>query len=633
MPQRIAHYSIGDKLGSGGMGTVYRAVDSRTRQTVALKVLHPHLADDPDYVRRLQREARIAIELDCPYTVRVFDYGQHGDQHYLAMEFVEGQTLAKLMAERGKLTPDQARTIATHIALALDAAHQKGIVHRDIKPGNILIDKDGTAKVADFGIARDTGSTTITKTGFFLGTVQYSSPEALVGKTDIRSDIYSLGIVLYQMLSGRVPFEADTPLAVMDMHRSQEPLGLDELETTAGSALGAVVRRCLAKRPEERYQSPRELLLYLDARATMTLLSEEKHRVELRTPVPAEPPPTRHRERVPPPMSETAGAILVGDHPEGLAVNPSSNRLYLARPESNSVRVIDLATHGTVSSIYVGDWPTGLAVNPVTNRVFVACWQSGSVWVVDGTTNTVIARIGMAHGVADVAANPATNRIYVTNPGGETIAVIDGETNKVATQVRVGKSHCGVAANPIGNRVYVVTREGRLLVLNGRTHEISTVVRIGSGPSRVAVDGTFGRIYVCSFARNSLYVINSATEELLATITVGNLPQDLAVNPVTRHVYVANLKSHNVSVVDGDTNKVVTTIPVGNSPARVAVNPTSNRIYVANYNSGSISVIDGATNKVIARPSPERWDEETVISEGGKSGRSGGIDDTTVADR
>jgi len=273
MSNAVSHYSLAEKLGSGGMGTVYRARDMRTGQTVALKVLRSELAEDEDYVRRFRREATIVKGLDSPHIVRVLDYGQDGERHYLAMEYVEGETLAQRLRERGRLPTEEARTIATHVALALDAAHQKGIVHRDIKPGNILIASDGTAKVADFGIARDTGSTTITKTGFFLGTVQYSSPEALVGKTDIRSDIYSLGIVLYQMLSGRVPFEAETPLAVMRMHETASPPSLESLGLRVPDDLRGVAERCLAKRPEERYQTPGEMLLALDARARAAVVA------------------------------------------------------------------------------------------------------------------------------------------------------------------------------------------------------------------------------------------------------------------------------------------------------------------------------------------------------------------------
>jgi len=266
-PERIGPYELAEELGSGGMGTVYRAADTRNGQTVALKVMDSRLARDPDYVRRFQREAEIAKKLDSPHIVRVLDSGQDGNQHYLVMEYVEGKNLTEVLRERGKLPPEEARSIATQVALALEAAHANGVVHRDIKPGNILIDEHRTAKVTDFGIARAADSTTITKTGLFLGTLSYAAPELLAGKADIRSDIYSLGVVLYQMLAGRVPFESDTPLALMDMHRSQEPPTLESLGVRVPGDLRAIVARCLAKRPQERYRSPAELTAALEGRA------------------------------------------------------------------------------------------------------------------------------------------------------------------------------------------------------------------------------------------------------------------------------------------------------------------------------------------------------------------------------
>jgi len=264
--RRIGPYEVVDKLGAGGMGTVYRAQDTRTGQTVALKVLHPHLGDDPDYVRRFQREAEIAKKLESPFIVRVLDSGQDGSQHYLVMEHVEGKNLAQVLQERRKLPPEEARAIAIQVALALEVAHQKGVVHRDIKPGNILITEENAAKVTDFGIARAFDSTTITKTGVFLGTLTYAAPELLAGNADIRSDIYSLGVVLYQMLAVRVPFEADTPLELIEMHRSQRPPSLERLGVRVPADLRAIVTRCLAKRPQKRYQTPSELLPALQGR-------------------------------------------------------------------------------------------------------------------------------------------------------------------------------------------------------------------------------------------------------------------------------------------------------------------------------------------------------------------------------
>ncbi len=271
-----AKYRLERAIGSGGIGTVYRATDLRSGATVAVKVLHARLARDPDFVRRFRRGARIARKLRDPHIVQVLDHGSDGDRHYLVMEFVQGRPLSQLLHDRGRLPEQEARSIARQVALALAAAHQQGVVHRDISPGNILIAKDGTAKVSDFDVARAADATRMTQTGMFVGKVRYGAPESFAGQADIRSDIYSLGIVLYEMLTGHVPFDSDTPFAVVEMHRNAEPPGLEQLDRVGEGTLAAVVQRCLEKRAEGRFQDPRGLVLALEGRAAPARLLRGK---------------------------------------------------------------------------------------------------------------------------------------------------------------------------------------------------------------------------------------------------------------------------------------------------------------------------------------------------------------------
>ncbi len=261
-----ARYRLERKVGRGGIGTVYQATDLRTGAGVAVKVLHDHLAEETGFVGRFHRGARIARKLQHPHIVQVLDHGSDGDRHFLVMEFVQGKPLSQLLQERGKLPEKEALSIARQVALALDAAHHQSVVHRDISPGNILITKDGSVKVSDFDVARASDATRMTQTGLFVGKVRYGAPEAFLGRTDIRSDIYSLGIVLYEMLMGRVPFDSDTPFAVVEMHRSTEPPGLEQLDKLGEGTLAVVVQRCLEKRPEERFQSPQGVLSALEGR-------------------------------------------------------------------------------------------------------------------------------------------------------------------------------------------------------------------------------------------------------------------------------------------------------------------------------------------------------------------------------
>ncbi len=239
-------YRIDAKLARGGMATVYRATDLRLDRVVALKVMHPHLATDPDFVQRFEREARSAARLHHPHVVGVFDQGTDGERVYLAMEFVEGRTLRDVMREYGPLTPEQALVIVDPILKALQAAHDAGFVHRDIKPENILIADDGRVKVADFGLARAFASSDASATtGVIMGTVAYLAPEQVErGEADRRTDIYATGIVLFEMITNHVPHEGDSPIAVAFAHVHEDvpppsqvnpsvPAGIDELVVRA----------------------------------------------------------------------------------------------------------------------------------------------------------------------------------------------------------------------------------------------------------------------------------------------------------------------------------------------------------------------------------------------------------------
>jgi serine/threonine-protein kinase len=263
MPEPIGPYDLHDEIGVGAMGTVYRATDTRTGETVALKVLHPHLMADPDAIARLDREARIAGRLDHPNIVKVLDHGQDGRRYYIAMEYIDGETLGQRLRREGRLTEAETARIALAVAGALAAAHEQGVIHRDIKPSNILIARNGAVFTSDFSVARAVGYTTVTQVGAFVGTPAYAAPEAIDGKPDIRTDLYSLGVVMYQMLVGRLPFDADSPAAALKLQRSAQP-DLRPLRVAA-PALAPVVARLLEKEPRKRYADPAALATALGA--------------------------------------------------------------------------------------------------------------------------------------------------------------------------------------------------------------------------------------------------------------------------------------------------------------------------------------------------------------------------------
>lgn len=248
--------------GSGGMARVYRAHDKVLGRDVALKVLREQYAEDEGFVRRFRREARNAAALSHPNIVPIYDLGRSEDgAHYIAMEYVSGGTLKERIVGRGPLAPRTAASMALQIAKALTTAHEKGVIHRDIKSQNVLVTETGDLKVADFGIARAASATALTQTNFILGTANYMSPEqAMEEEVGPRSDLYSLGVVLYEMLTGKVPYTADTPVAIVMKHVSEPPRAPREAKPEVPEGISALVVKLLAKRPEDRYRDAAELV-------------------------------------------------------------------------------------------------------------------------------------------------------------------------------------------------------------------------------------------------------------------------------------------------------------------------------------------------------------------------------------
>jgi serine/threonine-protein kinase len=252
-------YKVEGKIGAGGMAIVYRAKDTLLERTVAIKVLREQFVSDEAFVKRFRREAQSAAGLSHPNIVSIFDVGRDGDIDYIVMEYIQGQTLKDIIRSKGTLQLMDAVNITYQVGEALRHAHANNIVHRDIKPQNILITPDGRAKVTDFGIARAVTSATLTHTGDIIGSVHYLSPEQARGAlVTEQSDIYSLGIILYEMTTGNLPYDGDTPISIALKHLQEIPQMPSQLGR--GSELDGVILRCIAKSTNDRYLNARELL-------------------------------------------------------------------------------------------------------------------------------------------------------------------------------------------------------------------------------------------------------------------------------------------------------------------------------------------------------------------------------------
>jgi serine/threonine-protein kinase len=311
-------YELHRRVGRGGMAEVYLARDRLLDRLVAIKILFPEYATDPSFVARFRREAQAAANLNHPNIVGVYDWGKERGTYYIVMEYVDGRTVSEILRAEGPIEPKRAAAIAADVAAALGFAHRKGVVHRDVKPGNVLITASGEVKVADFGIARaltSKGEEDLTQAGSVMGTATYFSPEQAQGKqVDPRSDLYSLGVVLYEMASGRPPFHAESPVAIAYKH-VQEPLPpLHERVPDIPPAYEAIATRALAKDPDDRYPDAgamrADLLRFRDGKplasgpvvaAAPTTPARPQPAVVAPPPTvappprPAEPPPPRKR--------------------------------------------------------------------------------------------------------------------------------------------------------------------------------------------------------------------------------------------------------------------------------------------------------------------------------------------------
>jgi len=335
-------YKIEDLLGQGGMSAVYRATDSNLRRVVAVKMIHPHLSSDPDFVRRFEEEATAVAQLRHPNIIQVYDYNHAADTYYMVLEFVPGETLQNQLkrindADRRMPLPDVVNT-AVNICDAIEYANGRGLIHRDIKPANIMLSVHGQAILMDFGIAKIIGGQHHTATGAVIGTALYMSPEQIKGQNlDQRSDIYSLGVTLFEMVSGRPPFEADSAMTLMMMHVNDQVPDLHKLNPDLPGGLVAVINKALAKNPDDRYKTAGEMAsalkdvqTQLSTRPKSVIPAGEATLIEqpelepidatmIEQPAAPEGPPTSSPENI----AAKPGSIAV-ERPPGIPASPAS---------------------------------------------------------------------------------------------------------------------------------------------------------------------------------------------------------------------------------------------------------------------------------------------------------------------
>ncbi len=336
MREKFGHYQVVAELGRGGMGAVYKAFEPELNRHVAIKVMAESLSHDATVVERFLREARSMASLNDPHIIQVYTIGKEDGQPFFSMEYVEGESLSGMLKREGRLAPDQALSIVHQTAMGLSTAHDRGVIHRDIKPGNLMINQRGSVKIADFGIALSAKdiSQKLTSTGEFVGTPGYLSPEVCLGKpVDQRSDIFSLGIVLFEMLTGRTPFTDESPLGLMlEVVRAEVP-DVRELCDAVDDQISAIVKKMIAKEPEDRYQDCHALAADL---AAHPLLAAKTGNYTVRTQRQATPAATVVGQPTPPSLRAAQPPSVAA--PIAAPIEDIPTGLSAARPAAQTKR-------------------------------------------------------------------------------------------------------------------------------------------------------------------------------------------------------------------------------------------------------------------------------------------------------
>lgn len=594
----IAGYRLENLLGRGGMGAVYRAEDLRLGRKVALKLLAPELAENERFRERFLRESQLAASLDHPHIVPIYAAGEADGQLYLAMRYVEGYDLRQLLAREGPLPPERALRIVEQVGDALDAAHERGLIHRDVKPGNVLIAERAGREhcyLADFGLTKQTTSISgLTGTGELVGTVAYVSPEQIRGETvDSRADVYALACVLHECLAGEAPFARESEVATLWAHVNESPPSASITRPELGREVDGVLARALAKAPEDRPGTCGELVAAAGAalglhdgvppaakrglRARRLTLPRGRLRVLavalaaglaaavvaavlLRDQTSPVSVPPNSVAVIDPESNRVVSAIPAGAGAESVAVGLDS--VWVANREERTLSRIEPREWRETRRIALPATPTDVAVG--FGAVWVAFGVLGDLARVDPQRSVVVDRV-------DVTRRGQRGSLAVDVNGGVVWAAFDDSTvarvdpaNGVVSKVFEGSPF----AIAVGDGAAWLANwpETNVSRLDGTTGTVVSKIPVAKGPNDVAVGG--GVVWVANEADDRVTRIDPVGSSP-TTIDVGDRPWAVAFG--ARAVWVANRRSGTVDRIDPRTRKVTDTIEVGHAPVGIAV--------------------------------------------------------------
>ena len=577
----IGGFRIEAEIGRGGMGVVYRAEQDSPRRKVALKILAPQLANDPSFRERFQRETDAAASIEHPNVVPIYGAGEADGQLYLAMRYIEGTDLATLIAREGSLGGDRAARICAQVAEALSAAHQRGIVHRDVKPGNVLLDGRDHAYLSDFGLVRqseiDTG---ITKTGQLTGTVDYVAPEQIRGEpVDGRADIYSLGCVLFECLTGEAPFRRDTEVATLYAHLESPTPRPSERRPEVPKSLDDVVAKATAKRSDARFATAHDLASAMSSSA-------------------GGPPPPGHRsDRLRLLVGGLVAAIAViavvgavvtsdGNDAEGGAGSEDTPQAI----PPNSLVVIDPTTGSLVGSRLPIPAPDG--ADPAV-RV-----GEGSVWVLSpavvAATLTQVDPVDVET-MGDTSLPPSLTTVpdsldvgfrtvwVGADPGIQRVDPIDGDP------LRPVPLDLGASVAVGGGQVWAADSRGVLYRVDPDTAKVEEEVEVGTNAFDIAVG--FGAVWIIDELESTVTRVDAETLVPDPPIPLGGDLTDIEAGAGA--VWVVDERGGVVIEIDPDTGRPVGPIRVGSEPTDAAIGLDA--VWVTNRGDGTISKIDPLT--------------------------------------
>ncbi|HET9286982.1 MAG TPA: protein kinase [Gaiella sp.] len=597
----VAGYEVGELVGRGGMGEVFRAVDVRLDRPVALKLLVEQLSGDDGFRERLLRESRLAASLDHPNVVPIYEAGEADGRLFIAMRYVDGTDLKSLLRREGPLEPERALAIASQVAEALDAAHRKGLVHRDVKPSNVLLDQEGGREhvyLADFGLTQSVSDTGPTD-GQLMGTVDYVAPEQIRGdRVDGRADVYALGCLLFETLTGTLPFSGGSDVAVVYAHLEEDPPRASERHTGLPQALDPVLARAIAKQPGDRQTTCGELVT--EAREAIGLVQGR--------------PLTRLRVA----LVAFAAAVLAAATAAGIVLATRGDGTTTAVSGGTLVR-IDPGTNEVTASYPVSATPG--VVTTSGNRVWLGDFRDGSLWRLDTETGD-LQRFTTTGEPRDLTA--LGNRLYVAGDG-ET--VIEGTVTRydavtgtressvevLACSLAAGEGVLWVAGCPFVQRLS--TDGGRLRVLvtalvpSQRRRSAETMrsamrdMAVGAGALWVVGDPVDRRVFR----------VDRLNGEILGTTPLPFAPRSIAVGEGA--VWVTGPMDDVVARLEPTTGRRTQTIEVGRGASGVAVGDGS--VWVTSSLDREVSRIDPTSGEIVARIGIEGAPREVVVGAGG----------------